>query len=257
MAKKTVLAVCAHPDDIEFMMAGTLLQLGKAGYDLHIMNVANGCCGSMTLNPVDTASVRLEEARAAAKIMGAVHHPPLVNDLEVMYTPEMIQPIAAVVREVNPDIVMTHPLADYMEDHMITARLTVSAAFVRAMPNYTSQPERPPVDKAMTLYHALPYGLCDGMRNKAVAHQYVDIRDVLDTKKAALAAHTSQREWLDKTQGLGSYVETMVAMSKTVGEWSGVFTYAEGWCRHSHLGFSDEHADPLADALGDEHVLAS
>ena len=256
MAEKSVLAVCAHPDDIEFMMAGTLVLLKEAGYAIHIMNVANGCCGSMTLSPEDTASVRLEEARAAAEILGATHHPPLVNDLEVMYTPELIRRALAVVREVNPDMVLTHPLADYMEDHMITARLTVSAAFSRGMPNMDSIPAQLPVDKSMTLYHALPYGLCDGMRNRVEPHQYVNIASVLEAKKAALAAHTSQREWLDKSQGLGSYVETMVEMSATVGEWSGDFPYAEGWCRHSHLGFGAEGDDPLADALGALHKLA-
>jgi hypothetical protein len=49
-----------------------------------------------------------------------------------------------------------------------------------------------------------------------------------------------------------SYLDTMEAMSKEVGRWSTLFTYAEGWRRHSHLGFCDESADPLTDVLGDK-----
>jgi LmbE family N-acetylglucosaminyl deacetylase len=41
-----VLAAAAHPDDIEFMMAGTLLRLKDAGCEIHLWNLANGCYGS-------------------------------------------------------------------------------------------------------------------------------------------------------------------------------------------------------------------
>ena len=60
-----VFAVAAHPDDIEFVMAGTLLQLGDAGYELHYMNVANGCCGSSVTDAATTASIRRGEAQEA------------------------------------------------------------------------------------------------------------------------------------------------------------------------------------------------
>ena len=55
--KETVFAVVAHPDDIEFMMAGTLLALGQKGYQLHYMNVANGSCGSVRTNAEETIVV--------------------------------------------------------------------------------------------------------------------------------------------------------------------------------------------------------
>ena len=43
---KTAFAIAAHPDDIEFFMSGTLMLLAEAGYEIHYMNVANGCCGT-------------------------------------------------------------------------------------------------------------------------------------------------------------------------------------------------------------------
>jgi LmbE family N-acetylglucosaminyl deacetylase len=79
----------------------------------------------------------------------------------------------------------------------------------------------------------------------------VDISPVLDRKRAALACHRSQREWLDASQGLDSYVTAMADMAREVGQWSGRFQHAEGWIRHSHLGFCGPEDHPLRDLLGD------
>ena len=59
---KRAFAIAAHPDDIEFFMAGTLMMLGEAGYEIHYMNVANGCCGTTQFDAPTIARLRLEEA---------------------------------------------------------------------------------------------------------------------------------------------------------------------------------------------------
>lgn len=64
-----------------------------------------------------------------------------------------------------------------------------------------------------------------------------------------LAAHQSQQQWLDETQGMGSYLEAMEQMAASVGALSGRFTHAEGWRRHLHLGFSTVEEDPMTEAL--------
>ena len=66
-----------------------------------------------------------------------------------------------------------------------------------------------------------------------------------------LALHASQKEWLDESQGMDSYLMAMEGASRKVGEMSGRFAYAEGWQRRLHLGFCAEDADPLAEALAD------
>jgi len=66
-----------------------------------------------------------------------------------------------------------------------------------------------------------------------------------------LACHQSQRQWLDTSQGLDSYLSAMREMSAEVGRRSGRFAFAEGWRRHSHLGFSARERDPLAELLGE------
>jgi len=69
-------------------------------------------------------------------------------------------------------------------------------------------------------------------------------------KRQALACHRSQKEWLDVSQGMDSYLQTMDDMSLAVGRMSRRFRHAEGWRRHSHLGFAPEAADPLGETLG-------
>src|SRR3954468_11122185 len=84
-ARKTAIAVAAHPDDIEFYMAGTLLLLREAGYEVHYMNLASGSCGSLQHSAAKMRTIRRAESKRAAKILGATFHPSLVDDLEVLY----------------------------------------------------------------------------------------------------------------------------------------------------------------------------
>src|SRR5260221_7605635 len=83
--KLTVIAIVAHPEDIEFRMAGTLLLLKDAGADIHMWNLANGCLGTTTYSYRDIIRIRWEEAQAAAREIGATIYPPIVDDLAIMY----------------------------------------------------------------------------------------------------------------------------------------------------------------------------
>ncbi len=136
-----------------------------------------------------------------------------------------------------------------MEDHQNAARLAVTAAFARGMPNFVTDPPRAPTGQAMTVYHAQPHGNCDPLRQLVRPEMYVDIEDVIGEKRAMLAYHQSQRIWLDRTQGMDAYLETMVALGREVGTMSGRFAYAEGWRRRLHLGFCAEDDDPLSEVL--------
>lgn len=248
--RRSVLAIAAHPDDIEFGMAGTVLLLRRAGWEAHYFNIASGNCGSMVTGPEETARVREGEARAAAAILGAAWHAPLCGDLEIEYTAAMVRRVLAVVRRAAPAIVLTHPLQDYMEDHMLAARLAVTAAFSRGFPNFPSDPPEAPVSGDVAVYHAMPHSLRDPLRQRVRPELYVNTGDVHSVKREALAAHRSQKEWLDATQGMDSYLAAMDGMSLAVGDMSGSFRHAEGWRRHLHYGFSAADGDPLAEALG-------
>ena len=138
-----------------------------------------------------------------------------------------------------------------MEDHTNTCRLAVTAAFARGMPNFVVDPPRAAVTKEVTVYHAQPHGNCDGLRQPIVPDMFVDVGSVMNQKSELLACHASQKTWLDESQGMDSYLQAMTELCREVGTLSGRFEYAEGWRRHSHLGFCAKDADPLAEELGE------
>jgi LmbE family N-acetylglucosaminyl deacetylase len=246
---QVALAIAAHPDDIEFTMAGTLLLLKRAGWEIHYLNLSRGNCGSARHDAATTARLRLGEARAAAKILGAHFHPPFCNDLEIFYNLKTLRRLAAIVRAVNPAIVLTHSPQDYMEDHTNTCRLAVTAAFARGMPNFKTVPSRRAVAGDTLIYHGMPHGLRNNFGRRVTPEYFVGTASVHATKLAALAAHRSQQNWLEVSQGLNSYLQTLEEFSLELGRQSRKFRHAEGWRRHSHLGFGPPELDPLPAAL--------
>lgn len=244
-----VLALFAHPDDIEFRAAGTLLRLRERGWEVHCCNVSQGNLGSSVMPAAKTAVTRRREAQAAAKVLGATWHPPFCRDLEIFYTDANLRRVAALVRAVRPHILLAHPPCDYMEDHTVTCRLAVTGAFARGMPNYRSQPAKPAWNGPVTIYHATPHGLSGPLREPAPPGLLVDITAVHERKLAALACHRSQQEWLDASQGMNSYLAAAEAESRALGRLSRKFRHAEGWTRHLHLGFCEEADDPLREVL--------
>lgn len=246
----TVFAIAAHPDDIEIVMAGTLAHLQDAGWDVHYMNVANGCCGSTVYGRDELIRMRRKEAIEACRIAGFTFHESLVNDMEVMYDRPTLFKLAAIVREVKPSIVLTHSPVDYMEDHTNTCRLATTAAFARCMPNFSCDPPTPAYFDDVTVYHAQPHGNCDPLYGPIVPKLFVDVAAKLDLKTKMLAAHQTQKLWLDQSQGMDSYLISMKELMRGVGQLShGKVEFAEGWRRHLHLGFSATDRDPLSEAL--------
>ncbi len=247
--KQRVFALGCHPDDIEFMMGGTLFLLKEANCELHYMTLANGSCGTTEYSIEEIVRIRKQESQDAAAYVGAAYYESLVNDIEVFYTQDLLRRVTAVIRRIKPDIMLIPSPEDYMEDHTNTARIAVTAAFCKGAPNYHSFPPEPPIQQDITLYHALPAGLTDGLRRRIMPDFSVDISSVIDQKEQMLACHESQKNWLDKSMGLDAYLIAMRVMSEEVGNMSGTFRYAEGWRRHSHLGYSRKEIDPLREIL--------
>ncbi|MBX2923797.1 MAG: PIG-L family deacetylase [Chitinophagaceae bacterium] len=251
---KRAIAIAAHPDDIELMMAGTLLLLKKQGYDIHCINLASGSVGTTEHDTETIKAIRLKEAQRSAEILGAHFHPPFCNDIEIFYEEKTLRRLAAVIREVKPAIVLTHSPSDYMEDHTNTCRLAVSACFARGMVNFHSTPARDAATYDCTIYHALPHTLRDPLRRRIIPGAFVNTAAVQDTKLEALKAHQSQQSWLDTSQKLNSYLQAMVETSLEVGRMSGKFVHAEGWRRHLHYGFCGPDDDPLQE-LGSDYLV--
>ncbi|MGI9472419.1 MAG: PIG-L deacetylase family protein [Rubripirellula sp.] len=252
----SALAIAAHPDDIEFLFAGAMLQLAKRGWDLHYVNLCDGSRGSTTMDQEECAATRLAEAKRACEVIGAKFYDPIYPDMEASYTTENFKKVAAIVRMARPDVLLAHAPIDYMEDHEIACRLAVSAAFAHGMPNLKSDPDVDVYMDPVTVYHAQPIGNRIPTGELVTPHFYVDITDVIDKKVESLACHASQKRWLDESQGQDSYLQTMRDMCLEVGKMSGKFEYAEGWRRREHWGFCGPDDDPLREALADVLVEA-
>jgi len=244
-----VFAVTAHADDIEFRMAGTLILLAKAGCEIHYMNIANGSCGSSEHNAETITAIRLKEAKNAAGKIGAVFHYPLVNDIEIFYEKELLAKVGSIMRSVSPDILLVDGPQDYMDDHTISSRLAVTAAFTRGMLNFPVDPPRKPITKPVTVYHAQPHGNRDILNRFVVPDFFINIDSVIEEKSAMLTEHKSQKEWLEQSQGFDAYLDTMKNFSREMGELSSRCEFAEGWRYHNPLGLCDADTNPIKDIL--------
>ena len=252
MSNKVVLAVGAHPDDIEFLYSGTLLLLKRKGWKVHMWNLADGSAGSKTEGPKVIAARRWEEAQAAARILGATMHAPLFPDLGIFYDAESLARVTAVLRKIDPSIILTHPPVDYMEDHQNTCRLVTTAAMAKGIPNYATLPPSEVKDGPVALYHAPPLGGRTSLNEPVLPGLYVNIGSVLPQKIQMLLAHESQMDWLRQTQTMSSLEDVIVAESKAMGAQSGVFACAEAFTSHAPRGYRPDTFLPLEETLGSD-----
>ena len=256
MSKKpAVLALVAHPDDIEFMSMGAMLLLQQRGWDVHYMTIANGSCGTAVDDEETIVRKRIKECQEACDLVGAVWHAPVCNDLEIFHSWDIISKVLSVIRKVRPKIIFTQSLDDYMEDHINSCRVAVTAAFARGMLNAKCDPYREPIQDEVTIYHSTPHGLMDPLRRKIEPEVFVNVESVMQQKWDMLACHKSQKEWLDESQGMDSYLKVMQDFCAELGERSGKFKFAEGFRRHSWMGYSAREIDPLGEALGEDLAL--
>jgi len=249
MKKPIVLAVAAHPDDVELVMSGTLMRLQAVGADVHIWTLANGSCGTNVLAAPEIVRLRHAEACAAAATIGATYHDPLFDDIAIFYDRPSLAKVAGVLRQIAPDIVLTQSPNEYMEDHCNTCRLVVTAAFCRGMPNFSTDPPTPHYEAPLALYHSAPFSMTDSLGTPVKPHFYIDVSDLMAAKVAMLACHRTQKEWLDVSQGLDAYLVSMRENCRRIGDLCGRCDYAEAWFRHSPLGFCGPEHHPLQNLL--------
>jgi len=98
----------AHPDDAEFLCAGTLTLLRGDGFDVHIASMTAGDCGSQSLDKEAISRVRLEEARASAAKTHGQYYCLGSRDLVICYDAVTIRRVVELIREVDPELVITH-----------------------------------------------------------------------------------------------------------------------------------------------------
>ena len=149
---RRILAFGCHPDDVEFMCAGTLALLKDLGYEIHIATVCGGEMGSMTLDKEEIREVRLKECEDSANVLDAPYYWAGGEDIEVEFCHELRVRVGEVLRKAAPFLVFTHFPSDYMVDHEETSKLVRNACFSASMPNFKT-PESEPIDGVPHLYY--------------------------------------------------------------------------------------------------------
>ncbi|MFL5462663.1 MAG: bacillithiol biosynthesis deacetylase BshB1 [Gemmatimonadaceae bacterium] len=180
MQRVDILAIAAHPDDIELLCGGALIRANMLGRSTGILDLAAGELASR-----GTPEIRAKEAAKAAKVMGVSVRENLgLPDGGIQNTPETRAKVAVVVRRLQPRIVMTHSLHGRHPDHPIVAQLVRDACFVAGLKKVEPQiaPHRP-----LKVLHALSYRE-DNQKPTFV----VDISDALEKKLEAISCYQSQ-----------------------------------------------------------------
>ena len=162
--KMNILAIGAHPDDIEYGCAGTLIKYAERGHHIYLMVLTSGQEGG-------SEEIRKQEQEAAAEIMsvqeifwGGYH------DTQIPLGKELIDRIEGVISQVDPDLILVNYGDDTHQDHRVLTKATMSATrYVRNVLFFevpTTQNFNPQV--------------------------FVDISDTLERKSQVLNAHASQ-----------------------------------------------------------------
>jgi LmbE family N-acetylglucosaminyl deacetylase len=226
---KRILAVHAHPDDIEFLCAGTLALLTDRGHHATIVTMTAGDCGSVEMTLEETARVRQKEAANAAAMIGAEYQCAGFGDLSVFNDDLSRRRTTEIIRAARPDIVITASPADYHPDHEATSMLVRDAVFASSVSNYKTGPSRA-LDTIPHLYFMDPIEGRDRSGQRIVPDFAVDVTQYFSKKAAMLAAHASQRSWVLKQHGIDDYMTSMERWAKKRGKMFAV-AYAEGF-RH-------------------------
>ena len=180
MKQVDVLAIAAHPDDIELICGGTLIRAHMLGRSTGIIDLAAGEMASR-----GTPELRAKEAAKAAKVMGvAVRENLGFPDGGIQNTPETRAELAVAIRHFKPRVVITHSLHGRHPDHPIVAQLVRDACFVAGLKKVEPKvaPHRP-----LKVIHALSFRE-DNQKPTFV----VDISETFEKKLEAIACYKSQ-----------------------------------------------------------------
>jgi LmbE family N-acetylglucosaminyl deacetylase len=227
-----ILAIHAHPDDVEILGAGTLAVLAGLGHSIRIATVTAGDCGSAVMGPEETARVRQAEAAAAAAVIGANYACGGVRDLCVFNDDPCRRVVTELIRWSGAEIVLTASPADYHPDHEAVSALVRDACFAASVPNYRTGPSEP-LAGIPHLYFMDPIGGRDREGVKVAGDFGVDIGRAFEAKRGMLAKHESQDAWVAKQHDIPKHLASMEAWCRRRGRDFGV-EMAEGFRQYRH-----------------------
>lgn len=216
-----ILAVGCHPDDLEIGCFGTLARYVKSGHNVVALHLTNGNLGHVEIPPEELRMIRNKEAEKAAKVIGAEAITLDISDLSVNSMDEKLhKEMIRIMRDVQPDVIITHFVQDYMRDHIeagaLAFRSSFSSSVMQKFPQFTNAGTVAPLFYMDTLAGV-----------DFLPTEYVDISEEIEMKLEALSCHESQITWMRDHDGI-DFIDFVRTCSKFRGLQCGV-GYAEGF----------------------------
>ena len=228
--KKDIVAIGAHPDDVELGCGGTLAKMLSLGKTAAIIDLTEGELGTR-----GSRELRYEEAAAASKILGVTQrHNLQLPDGFLENIREYQMPIIRLIRHYKPDFVFANAIDDRHPDHAKAAKLTADACFLAGLRKIETEYEGQP-QEAWRPKHVFHY-----IQWKNLQPDFcVDISDFMEVKLAACLAYASQFYDPNSTEPLTpiatqDFKESLTYRAQDLGRLSGC-TYAEGFTSHRLL----------------------
>ena len=187
-----ILVFGAHPDDCDIKAGGIALKYSALGHRVKFVSVTNGDTGHFEIGGIELAHRRYAETQAVAKLAGIEYQVLDIHNGELEPSVANRKLIIQIIREFQPDLVMTHRPNDYHPDHRYTSLLVQDAAYIVTVPNMV--PLTPHLQ-----YNPVICYLSDNFQkpNPFAPDVVVGIDEVIEKKMDLLHCHVSQMyEWL-------------------------------------------------------------
>lgn len=186
---KSVLAVGAHPDDIEILCGGTLAKYAQQGVKVSMAIATDGAAGHMVIPPKELAEIRHQEAQKSADVIGAELYWLGFGDERIFEDLETRMTFVELIRKAKPDVIISHTPQDYHPDHRVVSRLMFDASFMSGLKNIeTESPYHPGVQPLV--YFDTVTGA------NFIPTEFVDVSETFAIKQEMLSCFESQLKWL-------------------------------------------------------------
>jgi bacillithiol biosynthesis deacetylase BshB1 len=226
-----IATVCAHPDDAELVMGGTIAREAARGRRVAIVDLTRGESGSR-----GTPETRAAEADEAARILGVAHRESLgLPDARLSVVPEHKDPLVEAIRRLRPRVVLLQHWEQRHPDHANASRIVYEASFLAGLRNY--RPDLGPAFRPTKLVYALRVTEASEGRPTFV----VDVTDFWETKLRAIAAFASQFTPAAGERGplaLDRFHDAVEISGRRHGQRIGV-RYGEGFATREPLAVGD------------------
>jgi bacillithiol biosynthesis deacetylase BshB1 len=216
MSQVDILAIFAHPDDVELAVGGTLLKMKHLGYTTGALDITHGEMGTR-----GTVEGRAVEAEEAAKILKLDVRENLgLPDGHVFADDESRTKLVRVLRRLKPKVILTHQDGDPHPDHNHIVQLVRESARLASMGKYDEETGGDKIAVPMVAHNIFSRRLEPSF--------IVDVSDFLDAKMNAIRAHKSQfydpnstepetrltdKRFLDELKGRSIYFGSMIGVA--------------------------------------------